>query len=379
MDYYGYDREAYGRYLAHKGKKGSKWGYTKGKRNGKRTAQEIADAAGEEYIAKLKAEKEKKDKEYGIDRSNYTDMDELIKNGKKLAKVDKGRSMFYEYKGKTYLLNDVKSNGIHYKRGNHTIVVSDGKQLKDVNRGTISDGKTKVTYVAEGKITQAKRSMSVKRDEASDKITKFSKDLEKKDKARTKAVKKAVKKSVKNTRKTIESAKNDAADKIKKAKNDAADSIKKTSKKISNKTVSVSSPSPKKSYSYKGKQYKLVGVEENGAHYKKGNHTVVVSQHGISKTRNMGTYRQGKKAVTYIAEGKDAQRKRKIEKVTKSINKTTKKISKSAKVKSKEVAAKAEKGKKKVLKWLEKKGLYTSEASVSNKIVTTSTKKKKKK
>lgn len=309
MSYYGYNRDAYGEYIAHKGKKGSKWGYTKGKKNGKRTAK------GDKW-------------ELIDDKTGYKDDYEIgdsRKIGNKnyvLKETSNGEDIYI------HTNRDGSVSEIRYKKGKgffdkktKSILTVDSSYISDAGSGS-SKSKHEWETVQEGSLSRGKRALKNKVNEA---------------------VKKAK-----------------AAKKAEKSKAKPKEQV-------------------PKSYKYGGKQYALSSVEDNGAHYKKGNHTVVVSQHGISKTRNMGTYRQGKKAITYIAEGKDAQRKRKIEKVTKSINKTTKKISKSAKVTSKEVKAKAEKGKKKVLKWLEKKKLYTSKASVSNKIVTTSTKKKKKK
>lgn len=155
MSYYGYNRDAYGEYLAHKGKKGAKWGYTNGKKNGKRTAKGRS-------VDKIKEE---------------------------AKKLPKGSSLFYNHKGKRYMLDSVKDNGIHYKSGNHTIIVRKGEKLKTVNMGTLRDGKKSTTYVSEGKAAQTKRKVKVAKNEAMAKVTKASKNLDKKAKKISKAAK----------------------------------------------------------------------------------------------------------------------------------------------------------------------------------------------
>lgn len=279
MSYYGYDREAYGRYLAHKGKKGSKWGYTKGKKNGKRTAlgdkwEIIDDKAG--Y---------KDDYEIGDSRK--------IGNKNYVLKETRNGKDIYTHTNRDGSVSEIhysKGKGFFDKKTKSTLTI-DSSYISSVGSGK-SRSKYEWDNVEEGSLSRGKR---------------------------------ALKNKVNETVKKVEAAKK-------------------------------AEKQPPKTYKYNGKQYTLSSVEDNGAHYKKGNHTVVVSQHNnISKTIDMGTMRNGKKAISYVAEGKNARRKRKVEKVTKSVNKATKKLSKSAKVASKEVAAKAEKGKKKVMKWLKKK------------------------
>lgn len=62
-------------YLAHAGKKGMKWGYTDGKKNGKRTAEdvvnELADSIG--YKASYVEEVRQLGLKYGFDSKEYKD------------------------------------------------------------------------------------------------------------------------------------------------------------------------------------------------------------------------------------------------------------------------------------------------------------------
>ena len=134
---------------------------------------------------------------------------------------------------------------------------------------------------------------------------------------------------------------------------------------------------------YKSKHYVMTKDTNDVDVYKRGDRTLTVKQ----EKRIFNKETTDAKGNITLQEGALTRGKRKIgktvvpaiNKASKSAAKSAKKISKSAKVKSKEVAAKAEKGKKKVMKWLEKKGLYTKEASVSNKVVTVSAPKSKKK
>lgn len=191
MSYYGYDRSS--QYLSHKGKKGAKWGYTNGKRNGKRTANG-KEESGESYLDLLK-------------------------------RVPPNTKTQYTYKGKTYMLSDYKEYAggegrAIYKNGNHTIAVVKGKGLKDKKYTTSGNGKVH-THVEEGKLKRAKEDFNKK-------AAKVDRNIKKS----TKKASNVAKKTVKSVAKQAEKGKKTVEKWLKKNK---------TSKKKSKKTITVKS------------------------------------------------------------------------------------------------------------------------------------------